>query len=73
MTVLQVHQAREDHKDLRDQWVSLDQKALLDLPGKTDCLDTLVSVERLVSKEKLVHQVQEVWLVLRDQLERPVL
>lgn len=60
MTVLQVHPGREGLKDLRGPWASPDRRALLVLQGRMDCPGTLVSVERRVSKEKLVHQVQEV-------------
>lgn len=69
------HQAvpvREGLKDLRDQWASLDQRAPLDHLERTGCPDTLVSVERRVSKEKLVPQAQEVLSGPRVQLERPV-
>lgn len=69
-TVLQAHLVREDLKDHRGQWASLDQRALLDHPERTDCPDILASVERRVSKEKLVHQAREVLSGPRDQLER---
>ncbi|MEQ2239678.1 hypothetical protein ILYODFUR_006935 [Ilyodon furcidens] len=65
--------AREDLKGLRDQWASLDQRALLDHLERTGFPDTLDSVERRDSKEKLAHQDQEVLLGLRDPLERLVL
>lgn len=67
---LQAGLVREGLKDLRDQWASLDQRAPLDHLERTGCPDTLVSVERRVSKEKLVHLVQEVLSGPRDQLER---
>lgn len=70
--VLQVRLVREALKDLRDQWVSLDQRAPLDHLERMGCPDTLVSVERPVSKEKLVHQAQEVLSGPRDQLGRLV-
>lgn len=72
MTVLQARLVREDLKDLRDQWASLDQRAPLDHLERMGCLDTLASVERRVSKEKLVHQAREVLLGLRDLLEKLV-
>lgn len=72
-TVLQAHLAKEGLKDLRDQWVSQDQRAPLDHLERMGCPDTLVSVVRRVSKEKLVHQAQEELSAPRDQLERPVL
>lgn len=73
MMVLQVHLVREDLKDHRDQWASLDPKAPLDHLERTGCLDILASEERRVSKGKLVHLVQEVSLGPRDLLERLVL
>lgn len=73
MTVLQARLVREDLKGLRDQWASLDQRAPLDHLERMGCLDTLASVERRVSKEKLVHQAREVLLGLRDPLEKLVL
>ncbi|XP_068435728.1 uncharacterized protein [Clinocottus analis] len=72
-TVLQAVLVREGLKDLRDPWASLDQKAPLAHLERTGCPDTLVSAVRRVSKEKLVHQAQEVLLAPRDQLERLVL
>lgn len=72
MTAPQVVLVREGLKDLRDPWASLDRRAPLDRLERTGCPDTLVSVERRVSKEKLVHQAQEVLLGPRDQLERLV-
>lgn len=71
-TAPQVHPVREDLKDLRDPWVSPDQRAPLDHLERTDCPDILASVEKRVSKEKLVHLAQEVLSGLRDPLERPV-
>lgn len=70
--VLQAHLVREDLKDHRDQLVSLDQRAPLDHLERMGCLDTLASAERRVSKEKLVHQAQEVLSGPRDLLERLV-
>lgn len=70
---LQAGLVREGLKDLRDQWASLDQKAPLDHLERTGCPGTLVSVVRRVSKEKLVHQAQEVLSGPRDLLERLVL
>jgi len=70
MTALQVHLAREDLKDPRDQWASPDQRAHLDHLERTGCLDTLASVERQDSKVKLVHQAREVLLGPRDPLEK---
>lgn len=64
---------RGDHPDLRDQWDSLDLKAPLALLGKTDYLDILGSVVRLVSKARQVHLVLLVSLVLRVPQERRVL
>lgn len=68
--VLQAHQEREDLKALRELLVSQDPRDHLDPQGRTDCLDTLVSVARQVSKEKLDHQAQEASLDLRDLLGR---
>lgn len=71
-TVLQARPVRGGLKDLRAQWASLDQRAPLDHLERMGCPDTLVSAEKQVSKEKLVHQAQEVLSGPRDRLERLV-
>lgn len=53
---------------LRDQPVSQDQRAHLDLQGKMDCPDILDREERLDSKARLAHLALQAWLDLRDQL-----
>ncbi|KAG7216742.1 hypothetical protein INR49_021125 [Caranx melampygus] len=69
---LQAPPVREDLKDLRDLLASLDQRAPLDHLERMGCPDTLASAEKRVSKEKQVHQAQEVSSAPRDPLERPV-
>ncbi|GLD55053.1 collagen alpha-1(XI) chain, partial [Lates japonicus] len=71
-TAPQAHLVREDLKDPRDLWASLDQRAPLDHLERMGCPDTLASVEKRVSKVKLVHQAQEVLSGPRDPLERLV-
>lgn len=62
--------AREDLKDPRAPWASLDRRAPLDHLERTGCPDTLASAERRDSKERQDHLVQEEWSGLRVLPER---
>lgn len=56
--------------DLKAQQDSLAQKDLLDHQAKMDCPDILAKEGRLVSKERLVLLVHQVWSGLRGQQGR---
>lgn len=71
VTVLQGHLVRGACQALKDQLDSQDQKARLDLLGKTDCPDTLDREERLVSKARRALPAPRAWSDLRDRPVRP--
>jgi len=62
--------AREDLKDPRAPWASLDRRAPLDHLERTGCPDTLANAERRDSKGRRDHLVQEEWLGLRVLQEK---